>query len=31
MQSFAAAEHKVKPNWRMLFTDVYKEMPQHLR
>lgn len=31
MQAFAAAERKQKPNWRQMFTDVYKEMPPGLR
>lgn len=26
-----ASEHKLKPDWRELFSDVYDQMPQHLR
>ncbi|XP_018016480.1 2-oxoisovalerate dehydrogenase subunit alpha, mitochondrial-like [Hyalella azteca] len=31
MQAFAAAERRVKPDWRELFSDVYADMPASLR
>lgn len=31
MTNFAAAEKKLKPNWKELFKDVYKDMPLHIR
>jgi len=31
MMAFTAAERKVKPNWRLMFSDVYAEMPDNLR
>ncbi|KYN16187.1 2-oxoisovalerate dehydrogenase subunit alpha, mitochondrial, partial [Trachymyrmex cornetzi] len=29
--AFGEAERKSKPHWRNLFTDVYKEIPDHIR
>lgn len=31
MTAFARAEKKLKPNWKEIFTDVYHEMPSHIR
>lgn len=31
MKAFSSAERKVKPNWRLLFSDVYHTMPPTLR
>jgi len=31
MTAFARSEKRLKPNWRELFTDVYDEMPAHIR
>ena len=31
MMAFARAEKRLKPDWRELFTDVYDEMPTHIR
>lgn len=31
MTAFARAEKKLKPNWKEIFTDVYDEMPSHIR
>ena len=31
MTAFASAEKRLKPGWRELFTDVYDEMPAHIR
>ncbi|XP_014488599.1 PREDICTED: 2-oxoisovalerate dehydrogenase subunit alpha, mitochondrial [Dinoponera quadriceps] len=31
LRDFAEAETKSKPHWRELFTDVYKEVPKHIR
>ncbi len=31
MTAFARAEKKLKPNWKEIFTDVYHEMPTHIR
>ena len=31
MTAFARAEKKLKPNWKEVFTDVYHEMPSHIR
>lgn len=30
MESFARAEKKRKPDWRLMFTDVYEKMPPNL-
>ncbi|NXE58085.1 ODBA dehydrogenase, partial [Casuarius casuarius] len=31
MEAFEEAERKLKPNPQLLFSDVYREMPPHLR
>lgn len=31
LRVFAEAENKPKPHWKELFTDVYKEIPDHIR
>ena len=31
MEAFEQAERKPKPNPQLLFSDVYREMPPHLR
>lgn len=31
MQSFARAERRQKPSWKQMFTDVYDDMPEHIR
>ncbi|XP_011863692.1 PREDICTED: 2-oxoisovalerate dehydrogenase subunit alpha, mitochondrial [Vollenhovia emeryi] len=31
LRTFKEAEQKVKPHWKHLFTDVYKEIPDHLK
>ncbi|EFN83428.1 2-oxoisovalerate dehydrogenase subunit alpha, mitochondrial [Harpegnathos saltator] len=31
LRVFAEAEKKLKPHWKELFTDVYKEVPNHIR
>ncbi|NXE17363.1 ODBA dehydrogenase, partial [Lophotis ruficrista] len=31
MEAFEQAERKPKPSLRLLFSDVYREMPPHLR
>ncbi|XP_011687205.1 PREDICTED: 2-oxoisovalerate dehydrogenase subunit alpha, mitochondrial [Wasmannia auropunctata] len=31
LRVFAEAERKSKPHWKNLFTDVYKEVPDHIR
>ncbi|KAK3872025.1 hypothetical protein Pcinc_022872 [Petrolisthes cinctipes] len=31
MQSFARAERRHKPSWKEMFTDVYDEVPDHIR
>lgn len=31
LRAFADAERKSKPHWKHLFTDVYKEIPDHIR
>lgn len=31
MESFAAAEKKLKPDWRLMFTDVYEKMTPGLK
>lgn len=31
LRAFGDAERKSKPHWKNLFTDVYKEIPDHIR
>lgn len=31
LRTFVEAERKSKPHWKHLFTDVYKEIPDHIR
>ncbi|KAF7997073.1 hypothetical protein HCN44_005350 [Aphidius gifuensis] len=31
MKDFSNAENKLKPNWKELFTDVYHNMPNHIK
>lgn len=31
LRVFAEAEKKLKPHWKELFTDVYKDVPYHIR
>ncbi|KAK0178236.1 hypothetical protein PV328_002208 [Microctonus aethiopoides] len=31
LADFAEAEKKLKPQWKEMFTDVYHEMPQHIK
>ncbi|CAG0883781.1 unnamed protein product [Cyprideis torosa] len=31
LESFARAEKKQKPNWKLMFEDVYEELPLHLQ
>lgn len=31
LRIFAEAENKLKPHWKELFTDVYKEIPHHIK
>ena len=31
MEAFAKAEKMKKPHWKEMFTDVYKDIPDHLR
>lgn len=31
LRTFKDAEQKSKPHWKNLFTDVYKEIPDHIR
>jgi len=31
LRTFGEAERKSKPHWKNLFTDVYKEIPDHIR
>lgn len=31
LRVFAEAETKLKPNWKELFMDVYKEIPSHIK
>ncbi|KAL0108645.1 hypothetical protein PUN28_015242 [Cardiocondyla obscurior] len=31
IHAFENAERKIKPHWKNLFTDVYKEIPDHIR
>lgn len=31
MQAFANAEKKLKPDWRLMFTDVYEKMTPGLK
>lgn len=31
MSAFANAEKQLKPNWIEMFTDVYHQMPEHLK
>ena len=31
MESFSKAEKKRKPNPELMFTDVYEELPKHLK
>ncbi|XP_012251927.2 2-oxoisovalerate dehydrogenase subunit alpha, mitochondrial [Athalia rosae] len=31
LTTFAKSEKKLKPHWKELFTDVYRDMPQHIK
>ena len=31
MEAFARAEKKKKPDWRLMFSDVYEKMPPNLQ
>lgn len=31
LKAFNAGEKKMKPNWKEMFTDVYKYIPPHLQ
>ena len=31
MTAFAKAEKKLKPRWQEMFTDVYHDVPPHLK
>lgn len=31
MTNFAAAEKKLKPNWKEMFHDVYQDMPKNIK
>lgn len=31
LKEFGAAEKRLKPNWKEMFTDVYHEMPGHIK
>lgn len=31
LKQISVSEKKLKPNWNEMFTDVYAEMPEHLK